>query len=125
MFDYLFKFATEDEARRALPNYCDKAGWIRSAALETTWFHDDEAVDGFYVLIAARAGDDALWSRSQCLLELDRRAAKRGDLFIRKSRLPDNELQGGYFIPAFQDSDYPRPLIRSARGAKKPQVWRP
>jgi hypothetical protein len=125
MFDFLFRFSSSSQARAALPELWGGGSWESKLVLETVWFENSEPSSDFCLLIQKSEGDQRLRSMAECIIELDRKAANRGDLFIRFSRLSNAELRRGYFSPTFPGSTYPQPLLTPPRESGKIRIWRP
>jgi hypothetical protein len=125
MFDFLFRFSSTSQARAALPELWSGGSWVSELVLETVWFENSKPSSDCYLLIQKSEGDERLRWMAECIIELDRKAAIRGDLFIRFSRLSNAELRSGYFFPTFPGSGYPRPLLMPPRDLEKIRIWRP
>jgi hypothetical protein len=122
MLDFLFRFSSTRQARAALPELWSGGSEL---VLETVWFENSKPSSDYCLLIQKSEGDDCLRSMAECIIELDREAAIRGDVFIRLSRLSNAELRRGYFSPTFPGSRYPRPLLMPPRELGKIRIWRP
>ena len=126
MFDFLFRFSSTDQARDALPELWSGDSWKSELVLETVWFENSKPSSDYCLLIQKSEGDEHLSSMAECILELDREAANRGDVYIRFCRLSNAKLRRGYFSPTFPGSSYPRPLLMESRDlGKKIRIWRP
>jgi hypothetical protein len=125
MFDFLSRFSSTSQARAALPELWGGGSWKSELVLETVWFENSKPSSDYCLLIQKSEGDERLRSMAECIIELDREAAIRGDVFIRLSRLSNAELRRGYFSPTFPGSRYPRPLLMPPRELGKIRIWRP
>lgn len=125
MFDFLFRFSSTSQARAALPELWSGGSWESELVLETVWFENSKPSSDCCLLIQKSEGDERLRSMAECIIELDRKAAIRGDVFIRFTRLSNAELRRGYFSPTFPGSGYPQPLLMPPRDLKTIRIWRP
>lgn len=125
MFDYVFRFPSSDRAKAVLSDLWGGEGWQPRVAMETVWFEDMKPTADYCVLVAMAEGDPRLRAIPECILELNRQAARLGYLYIMMSRLSNSELQKGSFSPTFPGSGYPKPLLEPPRHLRKARVWRP